>query len=319
MKTRTTRFGVFLLLIMLVLPFAAQDNLAAVMLVQSDGVMVQRVGTNQFLPVTTEAIVGVGDTIRTDETGRALITFFADGVDTTLEPGTEYRIDVFQGESDTFQLTVSVLVGQTSQRLERVLDPASNYDVNTPGVDLAARGTAFDVRVEQGGRSAMIVTEGVVAATKEEQDAEVPVGFGIRAAVGGALSNVVVATTFAELDAAIDGCTAALTTPDDVRINVRTGASLDFPVAGTVLDVDITNLKGVTADGDWYRIDFRGGFGWILSSSVEIQGECAGLRQFESGAGPEDASLYEFIGDPITLEDLMSSVPESTPEATESE
>ena len=218
MKTRTTRFGVFLLLIMLVLPFAAQDNLAAVMLVQSDGVMVQRVGTNQFLPVTTEAIVGVGDTIRTDETGRALITFFADGVDTTLEPGTEYRIDVFQGESDTFQLTVSVLVGQTSQRLERVLDPASNYDVNTPGVDLAARGTAFDVRVEQGGRSAMIVTEGVVAATKEEQDAEVPVGFGIRAAVGGALSNVVVATTFAELDAAIDGCTAALTTPDDGRI-----------------------------------------------------------------------------------------------------
>ncbi|MEO0565206.1 MAG: SH3 domain-containing protein, partial [Chloroflexota bacterium] len=116
------------------------------------------------------------------------------------------------------------------------------------------------------------------------------------------------------LDAALDGCTAALSTVDDVRINVRTGASLDFPIAGSVFADDVTNLKGISEDGRWYRIDFRGGFGWVLSTNAEIQGQCAGLRSFEPAFGPEDATQYAFLGDPITLDDLQDAQPETSEE-----
>jgi len=287
----------------------AQSDLAAVMTVQSEGVEVQRVGTTSWIPVSVEAIVGVGDTIRTDETGRALITYFSDGVETTLEPSTEYRIEVFSGDEETFQLSVSVLAGQTRQRLERVLDAGSSYDVITPGVSLVARGTAFNVRVEPTGRSGMIVTEGLVSAEKETESAEVPAEFGVRAPEDGDLSDVVRASSFAELDAALDGCSVSLSTPDDVRINVRLGASTDYPVVGSVTDSEVTNVKGVAENGGWYRIDFRGGSGWLLASGLEITGTCAGLRQFEDNYGPEDATAYEFLGDPISMEDITNAVP----------
>lgn len=290
----------------------AQEELAASMEVLAAGVEVQRVNTDGWIAVTVEAIVGVGDTIRTDATGRARITFFADGVDTELLPGTTYRIQQFQGDDTSFVIEAEVLAGQTTQRLTRLLDPNSSYNINTPAMQLVARGTAFAIRVESSGRSAMLVSEGSVGAGNPESDAQVDPGFGIRA--DESLSDVVEATTFDGLDAALDGCSAALSTPDDVSLNVRLGAGQDFPRIGTVFAAEITNLVGTTETGDWYRIDFRGGFGWILSTTAEIGSGCAGLRLFPEGYGPEDASLYSSLGDPVTLEDLPGA--EATPETT---
>jgi hypothetical protein len=308
------KFFALMLLIGLTLPavFAAQGDLAAVMEVLNEGVEVKRVGTESWIAVSVEAIVGVGDSIRTDDTGRARVTFFSDGVETVIEPNTEYAIEAFNGDTDTFEIRVTVLAGQTRQRLNRLLDAGSSYDVNTPGANLVARGTVFEVRVEDDGRSAMLVSEGEVGATGNTGDeAAVPALFGVRVPVGGELSDVVQAATFGQLDAALDGCTASVATPDDVRINVRLGAGLSYPVVGTVLDDEVNNLKGITEGGGWYRIDFRDGYGWILSSSVNIENSCAGLRSFPDNAGPEDATLYSFLGDPITLDDL--TVPEPTP------
>jgi uncharacterized protein YraI len=310
MRKSLLRWLVPIFLVLPMLSLFAQDDLAAVMTVLDAGVEVQRVNTQQWIPVSIEAIVGVGDTIRTDDSGRALVTFFADGVETELEPNTTYRIDTFSGNDEQFTLTVEVLIGQTKQRLDRVLDAGSSYDVITPGASLVARGTVFDVRVEDDGRSGMIVSEGVVEATADDATSDVPDGFGVRADAGGELSDVVAATTFDQLDAALDGCTVALTTVDDVRINVRTGASTSFPTVGSVSAEEVTLAYGTVEGESWYRIAFRGGFGWILSSTATLQGECAGLRVFETGTGPEDASLYEFLGDPVSADDLTA--PEAT-------
>lgn len=290
----------------------AQNELAATLEVLNAGVEVQRVNTLNWIPVSVEAIVGVGDRIRTDATGRARITFFADGVDTELLPDTVYRIQQFSGDDTQFTIQAEVLLGQTIQRLTRLLDAGSSYDITTPTMTLAARGTAFAIRVEEGGRAAMIVTEGTVNAAKDAATADVPPEFGIRA--DAELSDVVRATTFAELDAAIDGCTASVSTADDVSINVRVGASTAFPRVGTIDAREIDRFMGVTEAGAWYRINFRGGFGWILSSSAEIVGQCAGLRVFPDNFGPEDVSLYESVGDPVEREAL--TLPVITPEAT---
>jgi hypothetical protein len=294
---------------------AAQTDLAAVMQVNSPGVEVQRANTAQWIPVQVEAIVGVGDQIRTDATGQAKITFFADGVETTIEANSTYRIDAFNGNDETFTLSVTLLAGQTQQRLNRVLDSGSSYDVNTPGVSLVARGTEFDVRVEADGRGAMLVREGTVSAQSEASSADVPAEFGIRVTADGAQSDVVRADNFEVLDNALDGCTVQVDVLDDTRLNVRLGASTDFPRVGTIDPTEISLFYGVSESGGWYRIQFRGGFGWVLSSTPELSSGCM-LRGFPVGYGPEDATVYEFLGDPISADEL-SNLPAPVTEETD--
>ena len=293
----------------------AQESgeLAATLEVLTPGVEVLRVNTVNWVTVNLEAIVGVGDTIRTNDAGRARITFFADGTDTEILPNSEFRITEFSGSAEQFDISVEVLLGQTVQRLNRLLDAASSYDVITPGMSLGARGTQFAIRVEPNGRSAMLVSEGQVEAGKTEDAASVPPGFGIRAPETGDLSDVVRATTFDELDAALDGCVAVLTTLDDVSLNVRQAPGIEFPRVGTISASDVTLLFGQTESSGWYRIAFRGGFGWVLSSTVEVQAPCAGLRVFPDNAGAEDPASYEALGDAVTSDDLL--LPEATSEA----
>lgn len=315
--------GIVLVLVTLLLGAAglrAQGELAATLEVLTPGVEMLRVNTSNWISLNVEAIVGVGDRIRTDATGSARITFFADGVDTELLPNTEYTINRFEGGEESFNLSVEVFAGQTVQRLERLLDANSSYDVTTPGMQLAARGTQFAIRVEQNGRSAMLVSVGNVAAQAAEGEAGVPAGFGVRAAVAEVLSDVVRATNFAELDSGLDGCSGSVDIPGDVRLNVRLGPSGDFPAVGTIPPTDIDRFFGVNASGSWYRIPFRDAFGWVLAGDdADLLEGCAGLRTFEDTFGPEDPAEFSSLGDPITLEELMDFVPatpEATPEAT---
>ncbi len=302
------------------LAFAQSGELAATLEVLAAGVDVKRVNTSDWIQANIEAIVGVGDLIRTDETGRARITFFADGVDTNLLPNTEYRIEQFEGDGDSFHITVEVLIGQTTQRLNRALDANSSYNVNTPAMTLTARGTAFAIRVDEGGeRAAILVSDGTVEAEAESTTAPVPLGFGVRSEVDGELSDVVRAATFEELDYGLDGCAASITTPDDVQLNVRVGPRLDAPRVGTIAATEIDIFMGRSESGTWYRINFRGGFGWILSSTANLGSACADLRLFPDDHGPEDVTRYSFLGEEINIEDLTMPESEATAEpATES-
>jgi len=271
----------------------AQMNLAASLEVLQAGVEVLREGTSNWLPVRMEGIVGVGDTIRTDATGRARITFFADGTDTELLPGTEFRIQTFTGTDAQFAITVEILIGQTIQRLNRLLDANSSYNILTPGMGLVARGTEFALRVEENGRSAMLVQEGVVGAVDDDAAAvgdaavsaaaDVPPGFGVRSEVAAPLSDVVRASTFAELDAALDGCPVQITTPDDVSLNVRAAPRLNADLIGYLLAADVAVVFGQLEGENWFRITFADsatGYGWVLASTTRIAEDCPGLRLF---------------------------------------
>lgn len=300
----------------------SQSDRAAILEVLSPGVEILRAGTDNWLAISVESVVGIGDIVRTDESGTARITFFADGVDTEVLPSSEYRIDTFQEDDTSFTLRVSVLLGQTRQRLGRVLDAASSYSIDTPAMTLAARGTEFAVRVEDSGRSAMLVSEGVVAADGESAEAEVPAEFGIRAPEDGPLSDVVRASTFDELDSALDGCTASVTTPDDVSINVRNAPSMDAEQIGYVNAADVGLFYGRTTSTGWYRIVFEDQYGWILSSSAEITNSCTMLREFADDYVEDGTSVLPQAGPTDTVDDepvpddaAEEAVP--TPEATE--
>lgn len=317
MKIKVGLLFILFIIVLPILSFAQSSQLAATLEVLAGGVEVKRVNTENWIAVNLEAIVGVGDLIRTDETGQARITFFSDGVDTDILPNSEFSIDTFESGStqDAFTLEVSVLLGQTVQRLGRVLDSNSSYDVNTPGMTLAARGTQFRIRVEDNGRAGMLVSEGVVNAEDSGTSADVPPEFGIRSAVDDNLSDVVRASTFEQLDAALDGCTVTVTTVDDVRLNVRLSPSVDAFRVGTIAADEIDILYGINQSGGWYRVMFNDGFGWILSSSASVESACAGLRVFPDDH-LEDIESYSGYGETIDPTDFQAPV--ATP-AVESE
>ncbi len=278
-----------------------QSELAATLEVLEPTVEVLRTNTVNWITVKVEAIVGVGDIIRTGEAGRARITFFADGTDTELLPNTEYRINQFEGSDSSFKISVELLAGETTQRLSRLLDANALYEINTPSMTLTARGTEFALRVEPTGRSAMIVTAGDVNAAKSDAEAGVASGFGIRASNQTGLSEVVSAVSFDELDAALDGCSATLPATGDISLNVRSGPTLDFPRVGYIQPSEVSLLMGITEGGNWYRIDFADHYGWVLLDQVSIDPTCAGLRQFPDGFGPEDSNLYDSTSGPGVL------------------
>lgn len=291
----------------------AQSDFAATLEVLNSGVEVQRVNTSNPIRVNVEAIVGVGDLIRTDETGRARITFFADGTDVTLEPNTEYRIVEFRGDAEDFRLLVEILVGQTIHRLSRTVGANSSYDVRTPSMTLAARGTVFVVRVRDDGRSAMLVNEGLIEAGAFDISSDVPAEFGVRADQGSGLSDVVRAATFEALDSAIDGCAATVTVIDDVRLNVRLGPSINQTRIGSLAAEDITRFFGVSESGGWYRVSYRDSFAWVLASNVRIEDTCAGLRAF-SDSHAEDIDSYSDLTDPLNLSDQPNAEVTAEPE-----
>ncbi len=320
MKIKALLIVVLLFLMIMFNGLAQSSELAATLEVLTGTIEVKRVNTENWIAVNIEAIVGVGDTIRTDETGQARITFFSDGVETDILPNSEFSIDTFTGGTaveDSFNLEVSVLVGQTVQRLGRVLDASSSYDVNTPGMTLAARGTEFAIRVEDSGRAGMLVREGTVDAESDGSNADVPPEFGIRSEVGAELSDVVRASTFDELDAGLDGCAVAVTTVDDVRLNVRVSPSVDAFRVGTIDASDIDIFYGQNTSGGWYRVIFNGGLGWILSSASDVESSCAGLRVFPDDHF-EDIDSYDSLGEVIDPEDVGASPSSSADvEATE--
>ena len=324
MKIKTLLAVVLLLLLTIFNGLAQDSELAATLEVLTGTVEVKRVNTENWITVKIEAIVGVGDTIRTAETGQARITFFSDGVETDILANSEFSIDTFTGGTaidDSFNLEVSVLIGQTVQRLGRVLDASSSYDVNTPGMTLAARGTEFAIRVEDSGRAGMLVSEGTVDAGANGENSDVPAEFGIRAAVDEALSDVVRASTFDELDAGLDGCAVVVTTIDDVRLNVRIAPNVESFRVGTVDASAIDIFYGVNTSGGWYRIAFNNGFGWILSTESNVESTCAGLRVFPDDH-MEDVNSYDAYGEVIDPSDISSSnsspaLPEATEEPTD--
>lgn len=121
-----------------------------------------------------------GDSIRTDDSGQALLTYFT-GDETEVGPNTELKIEVMQGEAGgDNQIGLDMVVGQITNRIDRTLNSDSSFDVKTPTADAAVRGTIYTVTVEPvTGRSAFSVQQGEVAVTAQGQTQIAQAGFEI--------------------------------------------------------------------------------------------------------------------------------------------
>jgi hypothetical protein len=268
---------------------AQGGKLAATIEVLEDGVEMLRVETSNWIKLSGGSVIGIGDTIRTDATGQARITFFDNGTDVDLLPGTTYRINDFEGTDVDYRLRVEIIVGETLQRINRIANATPDYSIQTPSMTLAARGTVFAVRVLPAGRAAMLVREGGVNALNSALNDPrlVEPGFGVRADPDEPVSEAVPATTYDQIDSALDGCTVSVSFADDISVNVRQGPGRDFPQIGIIAPAEITRLFGETETNNWYRIAFEDGFAWVQLPTITLDAGCAGLRPYPDGISAE--------------------------------
>lgn len=130
-----------------------------------------------FSQVTGDTVVRVGTRIRTGPDSNALVTYF-DGSTTEIEPNTEIELRRLErtparGQVVSFQQEI----GQTWNRVERLVDPASRFEVTTASAVALVRGTDFRVIVEADGRVIVEVYADAVIVEAAGVTVVVEVGF----------------------------------------------------------------------------------------------------------------------------------------------
>jgi hypothetical protein len=122
--------------------------------------------------IWTEAEVNTqlraGDRIRTADNSSAVITFF-EGSTTELKPNTEIGITELIIEVGPESTTVSLeqIIGTTINRVQKLVDTASSYEIETPSAVAAVRGTEYEVAVMSDSTTTVVVTEGSVLVTAQ--------------------------------------------------------------------------------------------------------------------------------------------------------
>ena len=284
----------FLLLSAVAAPALAQsDNSVARARVAAAGVEIQRVGTSAWVPIKVESLIGVGDSIRTTDKGRASVSFIDDVLIVDLSESSELNIEAYSGADNNFTVHAALQSGFARFKSLRTLGESEQFEIIMPGFTTAVQQGSGSLRVESSGRSALLaIADSKITAKGKPASVEVSENNGVRAESGGALSDVVPALTFPQLDSSLDGCPSSVRLDDDVRLNVRLGSARTYPIIGGLAGDSAVQAMGITASGGWYRIQFKNGFGWIQFRTLPLDKSCAGLRLFADNFGPEDASLY---------------------------
>jgi hypothetical protein len=124
-----------------------------------------RHGAGSFAPANDGEILTAGDTVRTGEGARAVLTYF-EGSTVSLEPNTELTIEDASTLTDGSTIVVMRQnLGRTWHVVTKLVTGSSKYEVKTPASTASVRGTTFtvDVAVEDAVPVATVTTtEGTV-------------------------------------------------------------------------------------------------------------------------------------------------------------
>lgn len=115
--------------------------------VETPGVTVLKKGDKTFVKGKNNLKIKAGDTIQTDATGFAEITF-PDGSITRLDNNTVYTLDKLSTKIGERQVEATVNAGQTWNRVQKLSENESFQQGNGNGATAAVLGTAFATKCE---------------------------------------------------------------------------------------------------------------------------------------------------------------------------
>lgn len=134
---------------------------ATMVTIISGDIQIRHGATASFVSATDGEVLVAGDTIRTGEGSRAVLTYF-EGSTVSIEPNTELTVETASAFTDGSTVVVmQQSFGRTWHVVTKLITGNSKYEVKTPASTASVRGTAFQVESD-GERTVVTTTEGTV-------------------------------------------------------------------------------------------------------------------------------------------------------------
>jgi hypothetical protein len=141
-------------------------------------VSVLKAGTSTWTAAAPGMSLEENDRIRTGPGSNAIITFF-EGSTIELSPDTEIGVSELgiaeAGNSTLIKLQQEI--GTTRSRVEKLVDPASNYEIETPAGAAVVRGSVGDVKVDKDGTTTITNIEGRWCGIGQGKEVCIPAGY----------------------------------------------------------------------------------------------------------------------------------------------
>lgn len=307
--------GIFALLVAFV-PVQAEtlhqdeQSNAAVLEVTFTGLEFRRVNTQNWIPlrVGSKMPIGAGDQLRTNEHGRAILSFGANKAQALVMPSSHVLLDYFLAE-DAFNLDLTVMAG----RVIFTVDTANITEFRIAAGDTIVTEPSphFGLQVDNLlDVVSLISAEGDLGVQVADEMISIPAEHGLRVRADQQLDPITALTfpyNFAKLDGVLDGCPATINTNGEMSLNVRVGANIEYDALGSVPHNTPVYLMAISPNNERYRIQFFSGFGWVLATGVTSAcvdlpvipyGTPETVLQVERPRRTEIEFLYPFFGDP---------------------
>ncbi len=158
-------------------PNQTGSNPLTVLSISEGSVQVMKSGSGNWASLPVGTVLQNGDTIRTGDASRALITFF-DGTTIELKAGTQVEIAslIVGSQSGSTTIQLKQQIGETISTVTKLIDPASRYEIETPAAVAAVRGSAMRVVVDSSGRTTVTNIEGTISVVAQGIEVSIPIG-----------------------------------------------------------------------------------------------------------------------------------------------
>ena len=126
--------------------------------------------------VTAELVIRSGDTVRTDVSGRAVVTY-PDGSTATLESSSELTIEFVRTSAGDYLVRMEQTFGRVWYAAARTIGSGGRYEVHSAAMASVIRaGSGFYVVVDADGTTSLTATSGTLDATMGGATITLPVG-----------------------------------------------------------------------------------------------------------------------------------------------
>ncbi len=251
-----------------------QQPLAAVVEITYAGVELKRANTYNWLPLPfgAQAPFGEGDTLRTNKTGRAIITFDT-AAQTLVLPLSEYQLQTFEETDQYFNLKLQLLSGRSVQQ---IINPAllHTYQLELEHMTLEMPTELFATQVQPAVASDVIVAQGNITLNKGQESIILEAGSGLRAAESlGEIVQITPPKGFPFLSVTRDTCQGFVksTIPGETSVSVRLGPGEGYLNLGNIPNDTLVPIIGKADGGERLLTPYLSTYGWLIPSGIMLQ------------------------------------------------